>query len=109
MKTQREWLKKALELSQEHPDLEIHFCVSEDEILDEITWTAHNISNVEIGYWYQDDEGVYTTDLSDIQDSFCMNSCPEITINNQCYKCKDLIDFKETIEEAILIYTEAEV
>lgn len=61
MKTQEQFLEEILNLKKERPDLDIHFCVDSEELV-ECSWTAHKIYSVSINSWYQDDERIYTDD-----------------------------------------------
>lgn len=52
IRAQREYLKKALELAEENPDMEIKVLAHYQELLPEFKWTAHKITGVSIEYWY---------------------------------------------------------
>lgn len=58
MKSQREWLQKIMSLSNANPEIEIHFLVDSDEIL-EFGWTDHKIINVEVEPWWGNDDRIY--------------------------------------------------
>jgi len=50
METQLELLKRAIQLAEQNPDMEIHCCVDGDDISD-YGWTAHKIEKVCIAHW----------------------------------------------------------
>jgi hypothetical protein len=68
MKTQEQFLQEILELKTKNSEMEIHFCVDSDEILD-TGWTAHKITKVEISPWFCYDERILT-DEDEIKEHF---------------------------------------
>lgn len=58
IKTQLEFLKKAVSLSEAHPELQFIFCTKTEFLLEEYSWTAQQISDVYIDYVYMDTDGV---------------------------------------------------
>lgn len=68
MKTQEQFLQEILDLKSKNPEMEIHFCVDSDEILD-IGWTAHIITKIEVSPWFCDDERILT-DEYEIKEHF---------------------------------------
>lgn len=93
---QIELLRKAVSIAEENPDIGIHVLASSEEILPDYLWTAHHIKRVELGYWYEDNERIYTDpdelaeELSDVDDV-------EATVE----------DAIRIMKRAILIYTGA--
>lgn len=69
MSKQVELLKKALELVEENPNLEIHLAVSCDEINDEFGWVNHKIKRVEKSPYYEKNETILT-DIDEIREHF---------------------------------------
>lgn len=70
MKTQVEFLEEILKLKKENPEMDIIFCVACDELMENLSWTGHEISRVEISDWYCDDERIYT-DGDEVFELFC--------------------------------------
>ena len=54
IKTQEQFLQEALELKKQNPEMDIHFCVDSDDVLEEYSWTAHRIGKIEISPWFED-------------------------------------------------------
>ena len=94
--TNLDFLKKAVSLAEENPELLIHICVDGDEVL-EFGWTSHIIHDVKVGYWIRI-EGRIFTDLESAID--------EIFDNTE--ENKDAIRSRLQNKKAILIYTEAD-
>lgn len=65
MKTQEEFLQEILALKAERPELEIHFCVDNEEICADYSWTAHKITRVEVSPWFDEGEEIlcYAEDI----------------------------------------------
>lgn len=105
MKTQEQFLEEILQLKKEKPELEIHFCVDSDEIL-ESGWTVHKITQVEISTWYQDDERILTED-GEILDHFTdeIEGSEELTDD----EVEKIINsrFEKEVKLAICVYTHA--
>jgi hypothetical protein len=70
MKTQIEFVREIIELSEKHPSAQIKLCVDGDEV-EEYGWTAHEIRRVELLRWVEVNEQIYTDEKSakyEIQD-----------------------------------------
>lgn len=105
MKSQIEFLKKAIKLKNENPEMDIHFCACSDELLNDFAWTAHLISKIEINPWLQDDERIYI-DEDEIKEYYKdLHADDNITDD----ELNILIDnlYKENVKDAICIYTNA--
>jgi len=63
MTTQQHHIQHILNLKQDNPELEIHFCIDSEEISD-YQWTDHQISLVEILPWYRKDELILNYELA---------------------------------------------
>jgi hypothetical protein len=57
MTTQREWLLKAVDLSRENPDAEIHCFISSDEV-SEFAYSSQQIFKVALEWWYCPNEEI---------------------------------------------------
>ena len=106
MKSQREWLQEIMNLSNKHPDIEIHFCVDSDDIL-EFGWTDHKIVNVEIEAWWRDDDRIYVGE-NEIKEYFA-----EYYYENNESKSEEEIEklanekYEKEAKEVICVYTSA--
>ena len=103
-KTQLEFLKEIISLKEQHPDYEIHFCVSSDEILDDCHWTAHKIREIKICPWFVDDERIFT-DEDEIRDYFEDIYCDDDISDEELEKKVD--EECKKIEMAICVFTYA--
>ena len=68
MKTQEEFLQEILALKAERPELDIHFCVDNEEINPDYSWTAHQITRIEVSPWFDEGEEILT-DTEEIMES----------------------------------------
>jgi hypothetical protein len=59
-KTQIEYLKKAVELADANPAMEIHFAVDNNGMLENSGWTDHRIKSAEISLYWSSDEKILT-------------------------------------------------
>ena len=106
MKSQRKWLQEIMNLSNKHPDHEIHFLVDSDEVL-EYGWTDHKIIKVEIDDWFSDDEKIYTGEC-EIKEHF-----EEYYYENNEDKSEEAIEklvnekYEKEVKEVICVYTQA--
>jgi hypothetical protein len=68
--TQRDFLRRALELAEEHPEAVIHVLVANDQLLDDgmYCWTAHTITRVELGWWWFDGGEQFYTEAAEVQE-----------------------------------------
>lgn len=64
---QIDFLKQAIQLAEDNPMAEIHFCVSNELTEDEYGWTDHSIYKVVLGWWYEDCERILT-DPEEVQE-----------------------------------------
>lgn len=104
IKMQEEYLLEILELKKQNPEMDIHFCIDSDQMLEE-GWTAHKIGKVEISPWLEDGEYILTEE-SEIRDHF------ECLLSDECKNEAELekaIDEKydEEVKDAICVYTYA--
>lgn len=98
MKTQLDWLKEAVRLAEEHPEMKIHFAVDSEEILDDSQWTAHFISGVEISWWWQSASGeTILTDLERIADEISDRDDRDLSLD----------EAEKEASRVIIIYTNA--
>lgn len=98
MKTQLEYFKEVIRLSEENPTAEIKILATSDEILEDCAWTAHKIASVEVGHWYESKGGKIYIDLDDIVDCVEVEEDKEITKE----------DARKLAMVAILVETDAE-
>jgi hypothetical protein len=103
MKTQEEFLHEILGLKKENPEMEIHFCVDSDEVL-EYGWTAHKITSVKTCPWFEDDENILT-DEDEIKDYF--NERADENITEDEVECHIKFRYASEVKEAICIFTHA--
>jgi hypothetical protein len=94
MTTQRQHIYKLVKLMEEHPEREIHVCVDNDGIAEWGQWTAQKIKAVRLGYWYRNDERIYT-EVEDVIDELEELYDREV----------DTIEAYDEMEPAILVYT----
>jgi len=104
IKMQEEYLLEILELKKQNPEMDIHFCIDSDQMLED-GWTAHKIGKVEISPWLEDGEMILTEE-SEIRDHF------ECLLYDECKNEAELekaIDEKydEEVKDAICVYTYA--
>lgn len=66
--TQLEWLEKAVTLKKEYPEMDIVVLADSNELLDDCNWTLHQISFVDITYFYSKKELILIGD--EIMDYF---------------------------------------
>lgn len=78
MKTQLEYFKEVIRLSEENPTAEIKILATSDMLLEGFAWTAHKIASVSMGYWYKSKQGTIQTDLDDIIDTVEVEEDKEI-------------------------------
>lgn len=97
--TQRELLKQALQLADEHPDAEIHFLVDAEELLPEYAWTGHEINKVKLGWWayHPEFDDMILTDVGDMRDALEENLDRDVSED----------EASEHMKRAILIHTRA--
>lgn len=57
IKTQEQFLQEALELKKQNPEMDIHFFVDSEQVL-ESGFTAHKIEKVEISPWFEDGDQI---------------------------------------------------
>jgi len=112
MKTQEELLQDILNLKKENPELEIHFCISCEEMTDEYGWVKQKISRVEIDPWFEADERIMTDKdeileyfenelIERFEDEFYGSDIDEDSITEQAQERYD----REVIK-AICVYTD---
>jgi hypothetical protein len=105
MKTQEEFLKEILDLKKANPEMDIHFCVDNDELSDNCGWTYQKIYKTEIGPWFIDDERVYT-DEDDILDYFFNILETEEDAGEETER-KAQEKYDKEVKKAILVFTMA--
>lgn len=104
MKTQEQFLREILDLKSKNTEMEIHFCVDSDEILD-FGWTAHKITKVEIKPWYCDDERILT-DEDEIKEHF--ENMADYTELPEKEKGRYVdLRYKAEVKNAICVFTHA--
>ena len=105
-KSQKEWLIELLEISDKNPDMEIHFCVDSDEIL-ESGWTDHKIVSIETTPWFLNDERIYTGE--DEIKEFFEEYYYETEKNKTDEEIKNLVNekYEKEVKEVICVYTQA--
>lgn len=97
---QIDYIKAILCLAEKNPDFEIHFCVGSDEICDNTAWTAHVITSVKAGWWYEDGEQIFT-DLDEIAEH--LNDRAELEDEKEY----DIADAMKVSKMAIIVKTNA--
>ncbi len=95
--TQLEYLEKAVQLKRENPGADIHICVASEEMQLDFGWTAHEISRVELGYWYCPGTEQIYTDVDEVIEKLSDEQEREVT-EEEAYNL---------MSPAILIYTRA--
>ena len=66
MKTQLEFLKEAVALAEQNPELKIHFA-SSDEHCEDKSWTKQHITKIEKTSYYQYEEEIFV-DVDELVD-----------------------------------------
>ena len=90
MKKQIEYLKKSIELSEQHPEMEVIIGVNRDEILDDFVWTRHKITSVEISLYYEQDEKIIT-DIDEMREDMENYLGREVTEPEAIKEMKEVI------------------
>ena len=103
MKKQEQFLQEILDLKKANPEMEIHFCVDSDEIL-ETGWTAHKITKVEINPWYCEDECILT-DEDEIKEHFEKTADYELPENVMESHVNER--YESEVKMAICVFTHA--
>lgn len=104
MKTQEQFLREILELKTNNSEMEIHFCVDSDEIL-ESGWTAHMITKVEVSPWYAEGERIYT-DEDEIKEHFEDLLYDEDIGDSELESLVNEM-YSQQVKEAICVFTHA--
>ena len=94
--TQREALREALRLAEEHPEADIHICVASDDVLDDFVWTSHKIDRVQLGWWYMSGERI-VIDLDEIREEMESEYDRDVSIE----------EAEKAAKRVVLIYTDA--
>lgn len=70
----------AFHLHITNPTLPIHFLIDNDDLLDDCQWTGHIIKSVELGWWYEEEDGERIwTDWDEIVDRIHDTTEDELT------------------------------
>lgn len=112
MKTQEEFLQEILALKAERPELEIHFCVDNEEICSDYSWTAHKITRIEVNPWFANDESILT-DTDEILDALenqlfsgkTREEAEAISAEAADYMVNEMYDAQ--VKQAICVFTNA--
>lgn len=95
MKTQIDFLKEAVRIAEENPEMEIHFAINSEKLTYE-NWTYHKIISIKKSLYYEGD-GKIMTDMDDIIEHLSYEYDREITEK----------EARKEMKEFILIYTGA--
>lgn len=102
MKSQIDFINEIAALHAANPELEIHFCVDSDEVL-EFGWTAHRVTGVKVGYWYTSGERIYTSE-EEIKDCFAYEIEDDLELESN--EIERIVNNRFVdIPKAILVYT----
>jgi len=78
MKTQLEYLKEAVKLAEQNPELGIVIAADSSELIEDYTWTKHRITSVGISYYHERDEKIIT-DVDDMIDDMAGDLDRDVT------------------------------
>jgi hypothetical protein len=103
---QLELLKLIIELKEKYPDYKIIFCVDNNELTDDYSWTEHELSFVEVSYYYKDTYGHIYIYEDEIKDYFELLLCD--TIKDDLLLEKEIQKkFDTEVSQVICVHTKA--